>query len=268
MERGPDLLVRAGASIRQITDLRETERSTFGDLSDFFNPYLRRFARDTVRGRGQVWVSETGSSVDGLLCYSPAEKVGSIFTRDHSVAQALFALADFPAIFSDFPLTARSERFHILSIELPQGLQPHRFTHPVRLARATDQPSIFRMLEEMYGPFDHVAFDPSLHAGEKCFLVEIEEEIAGVGWVSREDGLGRLHSLSVRPRYRRLHVGTDVWHARMQWSLETGLRRVFSEVWENNTASLAIAEAGGMRRVGQIILSYRPGSGPPPPLRR
>jgi GNAT superfamily N-acetyltransferase len=231
----------------------------FADLSDFFNPFLTHFVNEALGGDGEVWVSNRGSVVHGLLIYNPVERVGSIFARDPGVTQSLSALKGSASLFSEFPIGARPETYHIYRTDTPSSAELHPFTHPVRMARGPDEPAIVRMMREMYGRIDTSWLRAFPRGEEKCCVVEIGDEIVGAGWVSVVNGHGRLHSLSVRPRYRRMSVGTDLWHARVMWADRAGAREVISEISEHNVASRAIAVAGGMHRVGQMFLSLAPG---------
>ncbi|MGC2289743.1 MAG: GNAT family N-acetyltransferase [Thermoplasmata archaeon] len=248
-------------TVVQLAGAHDARSLVFGDLSEFFNPFLHHFVQEALGGGGEAWVAQQGSVVRGVLVYNVVEKVGSIFTRDRAVAESLFALKDHLALFSDFSLGPRTELYHIFGSDVEKATHPHRFAHPVRMARKSDRPTVVRMLQEMYGRID-TSWLQAFPQEEKCLVVEIGHEIAGVGWVSVVNGHGRLHSLSVRPRYRRLGIGTDLWHARMLWACQAGARQVLSEISEHNVASLAIATQGGMQRMGQMILSYRSGGRP------
>ncbi len=57
----------------------------------------------------------------------------------------------------------------------------------------------------------------ALKNGERCFIVRLSNEIAGLGWVSLVNGIGRLHSLYVKPQYRRIGIGEDIFNARLLW---------------------------------------------------
>ena len=131
----------------------------------------------------------------------------------------------------------------------------------VRTIREEDRTAVARLLVEQFGPVDPRWLGSMPPAGEKGFAVEVAGQIAGVGWVSLVNGQGRLHSLSVRPGYRRLGVGTDLWQARVLWSRASGAGRVITEVSEQNLPSLAIAAQGGMRNAGRMFL-YHPRYGP------
>ncbi len=266
MDRRPTSAVSPDPTIVRVTGLDEADRLAFGDLSDFFNPFLDQFVREAFRGGGEIWVSKEGSVVQGLLVYDLIEKVGSIFTRDRSVAEALFGLEDHLALFTDFPLSPRTEIYRIYGMDLPRELVPHRFAHSVRLARPDDHPVIVQMMRERYGRVNTSWLEAfPRDGGQRCFVAGVADEIAGVGWVSVANGRGRLHSLSVRPRYRRMRIGTDLWHARRLWAEHVGARQLISEISEQNVASLAIATAGGMHPMGQVLLCYRSESGGPGP---
>jgi GNAT superfamily N-acetyltransferase len=236
----------------------EVKGLVFGDLSDFFNPFLGRFVRDALHGGGEVWVSKENGTVIGLLLFNGMEKLGSIFTRDPAAAETLYRLKEGAALFTEFPPSAKAEVYHVMSTDPAAETKPHHFIHVVRMARPAEEPAIARMLNEMYGQLDTSWLQAVSREGDRCFLVEVAGEIAGVGWVSVVGPHGRLHSLSVRPHYRRMRIGTDLWHARLLWARRAGARRVLSEISEHNAASLAIATAGGMHRVGRMFLSQRP----------
>jgi GNAT superfamily N-acetyltransferase len=242
----------------RISGKDEAEGLVFDDLSDFFNPFLGLFVREALRAGGEVWVLKENGMVDGLLLYNGVEKLGSVFTRDAAAADSLYGLKEGAALFTEFPPSAKAEIYHVMATDPAEETKPHRFTHVVRMARPAERPAIARMLNEMYGQLDTSWLQAVSPEGDRCFLVEVVGQIAGVGWVSVVGSHGRLHSLSVRPHYRRIGIGTDLWHARMLWARRAGARRVLSEISEHNVASLAIATAGGMHRVGQMFLSQRP----------
>jgi GNAT superfamily N-acetyltransferase len=252
-------------SIVSILRPEEARRLKFGDLSDFFNPFLHHFVWEALRSHGEVMVSQENANVNGLLVYNLVERIGSVFTRDQRVAESLFGTRESLAMFSDFPLAAKTETYLVYSAALSGDPDTHRFAHPVRMARERDHPSIARMLQQMYGRIDTSWFGGTPRSEEKCFVVDVDGEIAGVGWVSVVGDRSRLHSLSVRPRYRRMGIGTDLWHARVLWARAAGALQVISEISEHNAGSVAIAEQGGMQRIGRLTLSYRTEAGAAPP---
>ena len=245
-------------------DAASAAEGSLGDLSDFFNPFIPHFITAALRSGGEVWASWAGSDIDGLLLYNEVERVGSVFTRHPAVAQALFETRDPVALFSDFPLTTRTETYHIFRTERSLPVDGHQFAHRVRLARPRDRPRIVQLMQEMYGRIDANWLPVLPSSEEKCLLVEVGNQVVGVGWVAVVNGHGRLHSLSVRPHYRRMGIGTDLWYARVLWAYRAGARDVLSEIADQNVASQAIATSAGMQKVGRLFLSYRPATATSP----
>jgi GNAT superfamily N-acetyltransferase len=228
------------------------------DLSDHFNAFLPHFMKEALRCGGEVWVTSQDRDIDGVFIYHEAEKLGSIFSRQREVAEELFRLKEHPAVFSDFDLAPASELYHIYAAEHPGWPGSHRFAHSVRTALPTDRPAIVALMKDVYGRVDERWLETPPRPGEACFVVDGVDQLAGAAWASVARGHGRLHSLSVRTRYRRTGIGSDLWFARMGWTRQAGAGPVVSEISEHNLASRAIAVAGGMTRVGQIYQSRRP----------
>jgi GNAT superfamily N-acetyltransferase len=82
-------------------------------------------------------------------------------------------------------------------------------------------------------------------------------EIAGLGWVSIVNGIGRLHSLYVRPQFRRIGIGEDILFARLLWLKSMHARSAFSEISRYNLSCSRIAMEGHMRVSGQVFQYFR-----------
>jgi GNAT superfamily N-acetyltransferase len=241
--------------LERISEPDSVGRLVLRGLSEFFDPLLPAFTRDTFRAGGEVWLSHSGGSVDGLFLYVESEKLGAAFTRSRPVAESFFALHPGSSTYADFPMGVRSEVFRLYEGSAVGNDFGHRFRHPVRPGAEGDRTEVLRLLRGVHGVVDDAWLTPMARDEEACFVVEGDGELAAAAWVSVSNAVGRLHSLSVRPRYRRTGMGTDLWHARMQWAAAGGARRVVTEISEHNVGSRAIAEAGGMRWVGQIYRS-------------
>lgn len=258
MESGSNRSAEPVRALGRVTEPAELGPLRFGDLSEFFDPFLSAFALDTLRVGGEVWVARPNGPVDGLFLYLESERSGSAFTRNREVAESFAALHPGSSIFSDFPLGARSEVFRIYE-GTPEDRDPtHRYRHPVRAAKDTDGGELLGLMRGVHGVVDDGWFRTIVREHEVGFVVDGDGEVAGAGWVSVSNGVGRLHSLSVRPRYRRTGIGTDLWHARMRWAAGNFAGKVVTEISEHNGASQAIAESGRMRRVGEIYRSVPP----------
>jgi ribosomal protein S18 acetylase RimI-like enzyme len=238
------------ARIERVADEDAARRLLLPGLSTYFGPFLHRFAIDTLRSRGEVWVSRSPSGVDGLFLYLEAERTGSIFTRSSAVAGTFASFRPGSSVYTEFRLGREREPYGIFVG--PTAARDHRFRHPVRPARESDRVGILSLLTSVYGAVAESWFDRVEREDELGFVVDGHAELAGAGWISLESGIGRLHSLAVRPRYRRLGIGSDLWHARAFAASHAGASALLTEIAELNVPSRRIAEAGGMRRVGAI----------------
>ncbi|MGP8077806.1 MAG: N-acetyltransferase family protein [Thermoplasmata archaeon] len=230
------------------------------EMSSFFAPFLLHFIAENVRTGGTVMLARGPSRVDGILLRRDPERVGSIFARRRDAAVALYRSRGRLSVFSEFRLEDNAEPYPVYSAEMAGWEIPHRFAHPVRAARAADVPPVLELMREVYGRVDESWFRAPAVPEERCFLAEVAGRIAGAAWVTVVQRHGRLHSLSVAPRYRRLGIGADLWHARMMYARAAGALRVVTEIAETNVASRAIATAGGMQRIGQVF-EHRPDDG-------
>jgi RimJ/RimL family protein N-acetyltransferase len=243
--------------LERVTDETHARALSLDGLSEFFDPFLRPFLLDTLRSGGEAWVSRSGERVDGLFLYLEAETFGTIFTHDPAVADAFSTFHVGRSIYTAFPFGPFPEPFGIFVRELEGGSAPHRFRHAVRLARESDQAETIRLMRDVHGEVNEPWHRRPGRNDEACVVVDGMGELAGVAWVSVANGHGRLHSLSVRPRYRRTGVGTDLWHARALWAASAGARRLVTEISDQNAGSRALSERAGMRRVGEIYRCMR-----------
>jgi GNAT superfamily N-acetyltransferase len=244
-------------ALERVADAAAVDALRLGHLSEHFDPFLRPFALDTLRTGGEVWVSRSGNDVDGLFLYLESEGFGSIFTLDRAVAEAFSTFHVGRSIYTDFPFGAAPETFGIYAVELGPIPPTHRFRHSVRFARDADRDAVLRLMRDVHGGVDDRWFRSMVRNDEVGFVVDGPAEIAGVAWVSVAGSTGRLHSISVRPRYRRTGVGTDLWHARAIWAERAGARRLLTEISDQNPGSRALSEAAGMRRVGELYRCVR-----------
>lgn len=243
-------------SVRAVTS-EEAGTLALPSLSEHFDPFLVHFVKEAIRCRAEVWVMQRGTAIDGLLLHHSPEGIASVFARERRVAEILFSMCQQVSVYSDFELSTGSERYWVYSADSGSESPNRRFAHPVRAVEPADRGAILSLMRAVYGSVDEVWFETTPADLEAGFLVEGDEEIAGVAWATVVDGFGRLHSLSVRPRYRRTGIATDLWHARMAWARRMGAGRVVTEIAESNLPSRTIAEAGGMRVAGTIYRSSR-----------
>ncbi len=229
---------------------------SFG-LSDRFDPFLPKFAREALDSGGRVRAVRSPGGVAAVVLTDAEEHVASVFTRSPGLAERLFRELPEAAVYSEHLLPAPREVFGIFGTALDSPPPVHSFRHAVRSAAPPDVESVRELLREVYGTVNdrwlrHASLEP-----EPCFVVEVGDRIVGAAWVSVAGARARFHSLTVRPGYRRLGVGADLLFARLLWAREAGLREAFSEISERNPVSRYLAESGGMVRVGELSLYSR-----------
>jgi GNAT superfamily N-acetyltransferase len=229
------------------------------DLSQWFNPFLRRFAEDAERSGGSVRVTRESGVITGLQLSDPVEHTASIFTRSRELAMTCVQNRGPDGVYCDFVFEESAEPFDIYRASLGDPLPTFRFHHPVRSLLANDVPAVLALLEEVYGAVNARWFEGEARSSEAGFVSEIDRRIAGVGWLSTVGRFARLHSLTVRAPYRHLGLGSDLLRTRLLWARQAGVTDVLSEISRWNAASQALAVRAGMRRVGEIYL-YRPRS--------
>jgi GNAT superfamily N-acetyltransferase len=258
MERGEPSGTPGDLPLRPVISAAEIDPLSFADLSNWFDPFLKHFMRETLRAGGEVVVAEDGPRVRGVFLHDPVERAASIFTRSPALANELYRLREKAAVYSEIPLGTAQESIDIFAMDLADRTPPYRFSHPVRALREEDRGPVLALMTSVYGRFNAGWLGSVSDPTEKGYVAEADERPVGVAWVTAVEGHGRLHSLSVLPRYRRLGIGSDLWHARVQWARRNGARRILSEIPEGNAASRAVAERGGMRRVGLAFQCSRP----------
>jgi len=247
--RDPDFLP---VQLRPLATLEELGDLDPAALTSWFAALLPHFVGESLAARASVVVARRGRRVDGILLTHDAERVASIFARDAGTAERFLRERTAHSVFAEFQLRPDALPYAVYAIGIPRADRGHRFAHPVRTLRPSDIPQVVRLMHEVYGLVDEAWLRSQPHRGEHGFVVELAGEVRGAAWLSLVGDLGRLHSVSVAPRYRRLGLGTALWQARARFAEESGAARLVTEIAEENVASRRIAEREGMTRVGTI----------------
>ena len=106
-----------------------------------------------------------------------------------------------------------NEAYDIYSIDLENI---HRSTtgspHEISMADNSQADEIERFMTLTHPAINRKWVKVALKNGDRCFTVKLGSEIAGVGWVSLVNGIGRLHSLYVKPQFRKARAwATTSW---------------------------------------------------------
>lgn len=241
--------------VSQIKDISGMSNIVFPNDLSFFEPYLRYHARETLEAGGEAYLSRTSKGVvSGLFLYDEAEKAGTIYTRSREVFDYFYGLKPFSYLFAEMKTEHESEVYDIHTVDLEKVPVTHRFRHEISVAEDRNADEIERFMVSTHPGINRSWVKIALKNGEKSFTVRLGKEITGVGWVSMVSRIGRLHSLYVEPRFRRLGIGEDILHARLLWLKTKRARSAFSEISRDNIAASRIAMKEQMRVSGQIFL--------------
>ena len=224
----------------------------------FFEPYLQYFVREVLEIGGEAYVSRTSDgNVSGLFIYDDFEKYGTVFTRSREVFDYFFGLKPFNFLFAELKTEVESEVYDIYSIDLENQDIVHRFSHEIWVADDGQIGEIERFMVLAHPGMNRRWTRVALKNGDKCFTVRLDNEIAGLGWVSFVRGIGRIHSLFVKPQFRKLGIGEDILYARLLWLKSKHARLAFSEISRDNSPSSRIASKAQMRVCGQVFQYFR-----------
>jgi GNAT superfamily N-acetyltransferase len=230
----------------------------FPDGFSFFEPYLQYFINEILEIGGEAYVSRTSEgTVSGIFMYDGSEKVGSIYTRSKEVFDHFYGLKPFNYIFSEMKTENENEPYDIYTINLENLTIVHRFTHEISLAEDRQAGEIERFMVLTHPGINRRWVKVALKNGDKCFTVRLEGEIAGVGWLSLVNGIGRLHSLYVKPQFRKMGMGEDILNARLLWAKSKNARLVFSEISRHNFSCSRIAMRRNMKPSGEVYQYFK-----------
>jgi len=224
----------------------------------FFEPYLQYFVRETLGAGGEAYVSRTfEGNISGMFVYDDSEKTGTIYTRSRRVFDYFYELKPFDFLFAEMKAEHESEIYDIYNVDLANLAVVHSFSHEISIAEERAVDEIGQFMTSTHPGINKRWVKVALNEGEKCFYVRLGKEIAGLGWLSIVNGIGRLHSLHVKPQFRRIGIGEDILFARLLWLRSKRARSAFSEISRDNSASSRIAMKGRMTPSGTIFQYFK-----------
>ena len=230
----------------------------FPEGFSFFEPYLRYFIREALEIGGEAYVSKASSgNISGLFIYDDFEKSGTVYTRSREVFDYFCGLKPFSFLFAELKTEGESEVYDIYSIDLENHDIVHRFSYEILMADNGQIGEIERFMVLAHPGMNRRWIGVALKNGDKCFTVRLDSEIAGLGWVSFVGGIGRIHSLFVKPQFRKLGIGEDILNARLLWLKSKHARSAFSEISRSNSPSSRIESKAQMRVCGQVFQYFR-----------
>ncbi|MCL4333920.1 MAG: GNAT family N-acetyltransferase [Candidatus Thermoplasmatota archaeon] len=246
-----------GDSLTKVVALSDSDLSLPKGTS-FFDAYLSYYVAEMLQIGGESVVSLGSSGKQtGLFIYDPLERNGSVFTREREVFDFFFGYRSHLTLFSEIKTDHRSEPYIIYSLDMRSYLPKHGFSHEIKIIEEEDLGRVERYMVENDPRMNRRWVRVAFANGDKCFVVDIDNSVAGLGWLSFVRGIGRIHSLYVTPRFRKMGIGRDLLTARLMWLRAKGATIAFSEISKYNVPSTSIAVGEGMEPAGVIYQYFK-----------
>ncbi len=184
----------------------------------FFEPYLQYHIKEILEIGGEVYVSKTSEGIiSGIFIYDDFEKGGTIYTRSRELFDYFYGLKQFNFLFSEMKTELENEIYDIYTIDIKHLALAHRFRYEISTMDNGNVGEIEQFMSSTHQGINKKWVKVALKNRDRCYIVRLSNEIAGLGWVSLVNGIGRLHSLYVKPQYRRIGIGEDILNARLLW---------------------------------------------------
>jgi GNAT superfamily N-acetyltransferase len=224
----------------------------------FFEPYLEYHTKEILEIGGEAYVTKTPDGItSGLFIYDGSEKSGTIYTRSKEIFDYFYELKPFNLLFSEMKTELESEIYDIYTIDL-ENLDPvHRFSYEISIAEKGHIGEIEQFMALTHPGINKRWVSVALNNGDSCIIVRLSNEIAGLGWLSLVNGVGRLHSLYVKPQFRRTGIGEDILNARLLWLKSKHAHSAFCEISRYNVASSGNVMKAQMRVSRQVFQYFK-----------
>jgi len=224
----------------------------------FFEPYLHYHIKEILEIGGEAYVSRTSNgTISGIFIYDDFEKGGTIYTRSREVFDHFYGLKKFNFLFSEMKTELENEIYDIYTIDIENLALAHRFSFEISTIDKLSEIEIEQFMSSTHPGINKKWVRIALKNGERCYIVRLSNEIAGLGWVSLVNGFGRLHSLYVKPQYRRIGIGEDILNARLFWLKANNARSVFTEISRHNIPSSNNVMKAQMKLSGQVFQYFK-----------
>jgi ribosomal protein S18 acetylase RimI-like enzyme len=224
----------------------------------FFEPYLSYNLQEILEIGGEVYTARTREgSLTGIFIYDNCEKGGTIYTRSKEIFDYFYALKPFNFLFSEMQTGLENEIYDIFTINLKDHTFAHRFSYEISVANTEHAEEVEHFMALTHPRLNKKWVRVALKNGDRCFIVKLDDEIAGLGWVSLVNGVGRLHSLFVQPQFRRMGIGEDILNARLLWLKSNRAHSAFCEISRYNVASAANVIKANMSVLSQVYQYFR-----------
>jgi len=243
--------------VSQIKNISDIDFVLPVDFS-FFEPYLHYHIKEILEIGGEVYISRTSEgNISGIFIYDDIEKGGTIYTRSRELFDYFYSLKQFNFLFSELKTELENEIYDIYTIDIEHLALAHRFSYEISTMNMGNVGEIEQFMSSTHPGINKKWVKVALRNGDRCYIVRLGNEIAGLGWVSLVNGIGRLHSLYVEPQYRRIGIGEDILNARLLWLKSNHARSAFTEISRNNIPSSNNVMKAHFKMSGQVFQYFK-----------
>jgi len=243
--------------ISQILSSSDTDY-VFPNNFSFFEPYLKYHIRETLEIGGVAYASKTPEQmISGIFIYDDFEKGGTIYTRSREVFDYFYELKPFNFLFSEMKTEHENEIYDLYTIDIQRVAIDHKFSYELSVADMENLAELEQFMSLTHPGLNKKWVKVALRNGERCFVVKLSNEIAGLGWVSLVNGVGRLHSLYVKNQFRRMGIGEDILNARLFWLKSNHAYSAFTEISRFNVPSANNVMKAQMKVSGEIFQYFK-----------
>ena len=244
----------------QISQINSTSELNFVFPAgfSFFEPYLSYNLREILEIGGEIYTARNQEgSLTGIFIYDGHEKGGTIYTKSKEVFEYFYALKPFYFLFSEIQTELENEIYDIYNVNLEKLAFAHSFSYEISAASNEHADEVEHFMALTHPRINKRWVRVALKNGDRCFIVRLDDEIAGLGWVSLVNGVGRLHSLFVQSQFRRMGIGEDILNARLLWLKSNRAHSAFCEISRYNVASAGNVIKAHMSVSGQIYQYFK-----------
>ncbi|HET8764549.1 MAG TPA: ribosomal protein S18-alanine N-acetyltransferase [Rhodanobacter sp.] len=122
----------------------------------------------------------------------------------------------------------------------------------VRLMHADDLDDVFAIEQASYEfPWTRGIFADCLHAGHPCWVLCVDEAVAGYGILSVGAGEAHVLNICIASGYRGTGLGRHLLGRLLDVARWSGAQRVFLEVRPSNPNAKALYDSVGFREIGR-----------------
>ncbi len=224
----------------------------------FFEPYLKYNIKEILEIGGEAYVSKTPEgAVSGVFIYDDYEKSGTIYTKSREVFDYFYQLKPFNFLFSEIQTDLENEIYDIYTLNLGDIAVAPKFSYEISIAQRSHLDEIEQFMSSTHPGINKKWVNVALRNEDRCLFVRLNNEIVGAGWLSLVNDIGRLHTLYVKPQFRRLGIGEDILNGRLLWLKSKHARSVFTEISRYNVASAGNVMKAHMRISGQVFQYFK-----------